>query len=119
MIGYGLSGVLLFGAARFDSRIACLLALCFSVGFLYFAEPAFWATAVHLPGENAGAASGLMNTAGILGGVVSTSLTPVIVKYFRWMTALGSGAAVALACTAAWFVIGRRKLVDVADAALD
>jgi MFS transporter, ACS family, glucarate transporter len=119
MIGYGLSGVLLFGAARFDSRIACLLALCFSVGFLYFAEPAFWATAVHLSGENAGAASGLMNTAGILGGVVSTSLTPVIVKYFGWMTALGSGAAVALACTAAWFVIGRRKLVDVSGAALD
>ncbi len=112
MLGYGLSGLLLFGAAKFDSRIACLLALCLSVGFLYFAEPAFWTMAVHFSGKNAGAASGLMNTAGILGGVVSTSLTPVLVKYFGWMPALGSGAAVALACTGAWFLIGRKRMVD-------
>jgi ACS family glucarate transporter-like MFS transporter len=113
MVGYGLSGVLLFGAARFHNRSACLVALCLSVGFLYFAEPAFWATAVHLSGENAGAASGLMNTAGIVGGIVSTSITPVIVKYFGWMPALGSGAVVAVACTCAWFVIGRKQSVDV------
>jgi ACS family glucarate transporter-like MFS transporter len=36
MVGYGLSGVLLFGAAKFDNRSACLAALCLSVGFLYF-----------------------------------------------------------------------------------
>jgi ACS family glucarate transporter-like MFS transporter len=38
MAGYSLSGVLLFGAAKFDNRSACLAALCLSVGFLYFAE---------------------------------------------------------------------------------
>ena len=112
MTGYGLSGLLLFGAAKFDSRIACLFALCLSVGFLYFAEPAFWTMAVHFSKQNAGAASGLMNTAGILGGVLSTSLTPVLVKHFGWMPALGSGAAVALACAGAWFLIGRKRMVD-------
>jgi ACS family glucarate transporter-like MFS transporter len=116
MVGYGLSGVLLFGAAKFDNRSACVAALCLSVGFLYFAEPAFWATSVHLSGENAGAASGLMNTAGIVGGIVSTSITPVIVKYFGWMPALGSGAVVAIACTCAWFLIGRKQSVDAAGA---
>jgi Mg/Co/Ni transporter MgtE len=49
-----------------------------------------------------------MNTAGILGGIVSTSLTPIIVKYFGWLPALGSGAAVAVACAGLWLVIGRR-----------
>jgi Mg/Co/Ni transporter MgtE len=57
-----------------------------------------------------------MNTAGIVGGIVSTSLTPVIVKYFGWLPALGSGAVVAVACTCVWFVIGRKQSVDASAA---
>lgn len=109
ILGYGLSGVLLFAAAKFNGRLAVIVALCVSVGALYFAEPAFWATAVHLSGENAGAVSGIMNTAGILGGIVSTSLTPVIVKHSGWLAALGSGAVVAVGCSCLWLVIGRRR----------
>ena len=108
IVGYGLSGALLFAAAKFNGRLAVIAALCVSVGALYFAEPAFWATAVHLSKENAGAVSGIMNTAGIVGGIVSTSVTPVIVKYFGWLPALGSGAAVAMTCAGLWLVIGRR-----------
>jgi ACS family glucarate transporter-like MFS transporter len=116
MLGYGLSGALLFAAAKSDSRTAAVAALCLSVGFLYFAEPAFWAIAVYLSGENAGAASGIMNTAGIIGGIISTSLIPVIVKHFGWMPALASGAAVAAACTCAWFMIGQKGLAAPAAA---
>lgn len=108
MIGYGLSGILLFAAAASQNRVASVAALCLSVGFLYFAEPAFWATSLHISGENSGASAGIMNTAGILGGIVSTSLVPVIVKHLGWMPALASGAGVALACTASWLVMGRR-----------
>lgn len=114
IMGYGLSGTLLFVAAKAQNRVVSVAALCLSVGFLYFAEPAFWATAVHLAGEHAGASSGIMNTAGILGGIVSTSLVPVIVKHYGWLAALGSGAAVALACTGAWFVMGRAGFSDPA-----
>jgi ACS family glucarate transporter-like MFS transporter len=112
MLGYGLSGVLLFAAARSGNRLGSVAALCLSVGFLYFAEPAFWAMVLHISGENAGASSGFMNTAGILGGLISTPLVPVIVKHFGWMAALGSGAVVALACTAAWLVIARAGFYD-------
>jgi ACS family glucarate transporter-like MFS transporter len=107
MLGYGVSGILLFAAALTGSRNAALAALCLSIGGLYFAEPAFWVTAVHISEENVGAASGLMNTAGILGGIVSTSLVPILVKHFGWITALTSGAVVALACTASWVVMGK------------
>jgi MFS transporter, ACS family, glucarate transporter len=110
MLGYGLSGLLLFAAAKIDNRAAAVGALCVSVGGLYFAEPAFWATAVHLSGENAGAASGIMNTAGIVGGIASTSITPLIVKHLGWLFALSSGAAAAIACTFVWFAIGERQL---------
>ncbi len=107
MIGYGVSGVLLFTAALAGGRNASVAALSLSIGGLYFAEPAFWATAVHISGENVGASSGLMNTAGILGGIVSTSFVPILVQHFGWITALASGAVVALACTGAWIVMGR------------
>ena len=107
MIGYGVSGILLFTAALAAGRNASLAALCLSIGGLYFAEPAFWATAVHISGENVGASSGLMNMAGIMGGIVSTSLVPVLVQHFGWITALASGAIVAMACTGAWIVMGR------------
>jgi ACS family glucarate transporter-like MFS transporter len=112
MLGYGMSGVLLFAAAKFESRIAAVAALCLSVGFLYFAEPAFWATALHIAEEDAGASSGIMNTAGIVGGIVSTSLVPIIVKHFGWLPALASGAAVALACTCAWLLIGQSAMME-------
>jgi len=112
MIGYGLSGILLFVAAGTESRTVSVAAVCFSVGFLYFAEPAFWATALHISGEHAAASSGVMNTAGILGGIVSTSLVPIIVKHYGWMPALASGAAVAIACTGMWLVIGKAGLSD-------
>lgn len=105
-VGYGLSGVLLFAAAKLNGRAAAVAALCVSVGALYFAEPAFWATAVHLSRERAGTVSGIMNTAGILGGVISTSITPVIVSHFGWIPALASGAAVAIGCTAMWLLLG-------------
>jgi len=107
MIGYGVSGVLLFTAALAGSRTITVAALSLSIGGLYFAESAFWATAVHISGDRAGAASGVMNTAGILGGIVSTSLVPILVKHFGWITALTSGAIVALACTGAWVIMGR------------
>jgi ACS family glucarate transporter-like MFS transporter len=116
MIGYGVSGVLLFAAALAGSRAATMAALSLSVGGLYFAEPAFWATAVHISGERAGASSAIMNTAGILGGIVSTSLVPILVKYFGWITALASGAVVALACTGAWIVMGKAGFgADIAE----
>src|SRR5438552_5615448 len=110
MLGYGLSGLLLFAAAKIDNRAAAVGALCVSVGGLYFAEPAFWAAAAHLSGENAGAVSGIMNTAGIVGGLASTSIVPLMVKHFGWLFALGSGAAVAITCTIIWFAIGGRQL---------
>lgn len=116
MIGYGVSGVLLFAAALAGSRAATMAALSLSVGGLYFAEPAFWATAVHISGERAGASSAIMNTAGILGGIISTSLVPILVKYFGWITALASGAVVALACTGAWIVMGKAGFgADIAE----
>jgi ACS family glucarate transporter-like MFS transporter len=107
MVGYSLAGLLLFVAAYAPARALCVAALCLSVGFLMASEASFWVSATWLAGESGGAVSGVMNTAGILGGILSTSLVPVLVGRFNWLTALGSGTAVAIGCSLVWILIAR------------
>ena len=116
MLGYSASGILLFVAADAASRILAVAALCVSVGALYFAESAFWTAAVYIAGEHAGAASGLMNTAGILGGIASTLLVPVLVQHFGWLAALSSGAVMAIFCSALWWILGHEALLQTKSA---
>lgn len=105
IIGYGLSGILLFLAAYAQSVWLSVAALSLSIGFLMGAESAFWATATLLAGDKVGSLSGVMNTAGIIGGIASTSLMPVLVSRFGWLPGLGSGATMALFCVLLWVVI--------------
>jgi len=104
-IGYTASGALLYLAAAAGERWISVAALCFSIAALMAAEAGFWSYAAHLGREHVGLLSGVMNTAGILGGVVSTSLVPVIVRQFGWLPALASGTVMALLCTGTWFFI--------------
>ena len=109
MFSYTISGVLLFIAAYAPTGATCVAALCLSVAFLMAAEASFWVSATYLAGANAGAVSGLMNTAGIIGGIVSTSLVPLIVAHSNWLVAFGSGTLVALACVLLWILIARQS----------
>ncbi len=109
MAGYSLSGLLLFVAAYASQRSLCIAALCLSVGFLMAAESPFWACATSFSGKHAGTVSGVMNTAGILGGILSTSIIPVLVAHYGWLIALGSGAAMAFFCSLVWIAIGAER----------
>jgi len=103
--GYSLSGVMLFLAAYAPSRSMAVAALSLSIACLMSAESSFWSSAVYLAEGPVGVLSGVMNTAGILGGIVSTSLVPVMVQKFGWTIALASGTLVALACAGLWLFV--------------
>ena len=110
MVGYSASGLLLFAAAYSSQRFICIAALCLSVGFLMAAESPFWACATYFAGkEHAGTVSGVMNTAGILGGIASNLLIPLLVAHFGWLVALSSGAVMAFVCSLIWIAIGNEK----------
>ena len=100
--GYGMSGVMLFLAAYAPARSMAVAALSLSIACLMSAESSFWSSAVYLAEGPVGVLSGFMNTAGILGGIASTSLVPVLAQKFGWAVALGSGKIMALACAAFW-----------------
>ncbi len=80
-------------------------AISFCVALLFSTESSYWSVAIELAQEQAGAASGLMNFAGNLGGVFSTILVPVIVLHFGWLYALSSGSLFALCAAVLWYVI--------------
>jgi MFS transporter, ACS family, glucarate transporter len=111
MTGYMLSGILLLIAAQAHSRLSAVLALCISLASLYLAESSFWTTATAIAGTSAGAVSGFMNTIGIVGGIVSNALVPVLLKHYGhegWIMAFGSGTGMGFFCAALWWILGKR-----------
>ncbi len=105
MLGYGLSGLMLFLAAYARSRSLAVGSLSLSIACLMGAESSFWSSAVYLAEGPVGLLSGIMNTAGIAGGIVSTSLVPVLAQHFGWGVALASGTAMALLCVFLWALV--------------
>jgi len=99
---YGLSGLMLFVAAYARSRSLAVASLSLSIASLMSAESSFWSSAVYLAEGPVGLLSGIMNSAGIAGGIVSTSLVPVLAQHFGWAVALGSGTAMAMFCVCVW-----------------
>ena len=89
-----------------------LSAISLSVALLFSTESSYWSTAIELAREDAGAASGLMNLSGNLGGVLATSFVPLLVIYFGWFYALLSGSVLAVLAAVAWFFIGSESSVD-------
>jgi MFS transporter, ACS family, glucarate transporter len=103
--GYITSGVFLYVAAYSGYQWLCLVGLCVSIASLMAAESGFWSYAAHVAGDHIGLVSGVMNTAGILGGIASTSLVPLLVRSFGWGMALASATGMAFLCAILWVFI--------------
>ena len=111
MIGYGLSGTLLLVAAAVPGRAAAVLALSVSLACMYVAESSFWTTATFIAGDNSSRVAGLMNTVGVVGGILSNTLTPLLVQHFGhtgWLLAFAGGTAVGLLTVVLWWILARR-----------
>ncbi len=105
MAGFLLSALLIFAGARAAHPYLAIAGLSLSVGFLMSTEGAFWSSATEVARSHAGTAGGIMNTAGNLGGVVSTALTPVLVKHFGWVSTFSFCAALAIVGALIWLFI--------------
>jgi MFS transporter, ACS family, glucarate transporter len=105
MGGLSLSAIFLWFGIQAEDPYRAIVWLSLSVGFLLSTESAFWSSSIDLGGANAGAAGGVLNTAGNLGGVVSTVLVPVLIKHWGWNFALGSASALALGGASIWLFV--------------
>ncbi len=100
-----LAAVALFLGARAAEPVTAILCLSLAVGLLMSSEGPFWATVSESAWPHTGAAGGVMNTAGNLAGVVSTALTPLMVKWIGWTGTFLASAAMLLTAGLLWFLI--------------
>ena len=92
---------LVLGALATNGVLAVvLLSICFAS--TQFTEGAYWAGATYSGGRHTSAATGVLNTGGNLGGVISAPLIPVLVDHFGWLIALSTGSIFALASAILW-----------------
>jgi ACS family glucarate transporter-like MFS transporter len=120
IVGLTLAGLCMIFGAMVSNPYLAIAGLALSIGFDQFAEPEFWAATMDVAGSQSGTATGILNMMGNLGGVVSTSMVPILVAKFGWIVALGSGTLFAFVGALIWFTVrcDRPILAPSADAIL-
>jgi MFS transporter, ACS family, glucarate transporter len=100
----GATAAIFWGARAVNPYLAILL-LSIGDGLIYAAHATAWATVIDIARGQSGAISGLMNTGANMGGVVSSTLTPILGAALGWIGALSITAALALGSAILWLLI--------------
>jgi ACS family glucarate transporter-like MFS transporter len=103
--GMTLSAVLLYAGASGAGVAATVAMLSLSLGFAAAAEGPFWSTAIEVSGDDVGAACGILNTGGNLGGMLAPTITPLIAQYFGWAGGLYFGCLIVILSAVTWFFL--------------
>ena len=94
--------------------VLAIVALSLSSGCVNGAEAPFFSSATALGAENPGAAAGVLNLMGNLGGVFSIWLVPVMSQAWGWNGTLLFWAGVCVAAALLWLTVDVREHTDVA-----
>ncbi|HJO03094.1 MAG TPA: MFS transporter [Acidobacteriota bacterium] len=105
LVGLPLVGVFLMLGILADSTPWAIILLTISFSLTQFTEGTFWAGASFVAGKHTYTATGILNTGGNLGGVVSSPLIPIFVGWFGWTGAVGTGAIMAVVSGLLWLGI--------------
>jgi ACS family glucarate transporter-like MFS transporter len=105
-----LSAIFLFFAVRVGNSQIAVGALSLSVASLLSVESIFWASSIQLGGRYPGTSGAIMNTAGNLGGIVSTLAVPLLIQRVGWTIAFGFTGVLAAISAVLWLKIGPRRL---------
>ena len=91
---------------------AAVILLAVAAGFNLFATATVWAVCIDLAPTFSGSLSGLMNTLGTLGGVVSPILTAHIATRWGWPHALDCAALVSMVAGLLWVLVRADENVE-------
>lgn len=105
LLGTCSSGVLLLAGARIHHAPTAIVLLGLAAGCLAFAVVSWWASVNDISAAKSATLSGVMNTAGNIGGMISPILTPWIAENFGWVRALDFAAGVVFCAGALWLFI--------------
>ena len=103
--GMVLSALLLYLGINIANTLLMVALLALALGLAASAEGPFWASAIDAGGRQAGAAGGLLNSVGNVGGLLAPTLTPYLAQHFGWTYGLHFGSLIVLLGAASWFLI--------------
>ncbi len=112
IVGLSLSAILLYLGTNLTVPIAVATLLSLALGFASCSEGPFWASAIDVGGREVGAACGILNTGGNLGGFLAPVVTPYIASHVGWSWGLYFGSMVVMVGVLAWFFIDPTKTVS-------
>jgi len=105
--GLSLAAALVLAGAWLPTPTLAIVALSLSVACLVSCEAPFWTTAAALGREGEGAATGVLNLMGNVGGILSIWLVPLMKDAWGWFAMLAFWATVALMAAALFASTGR------------
>lgn len=104
-IGIGLAAIFIALGTQVSSAGLATVILAGGAGAVYLSQSSFWSITADIGGESAGSVSGVMNMGGQFGGVVTSSLTPVIANHFGWTTSFLVAAGLCVLGALAWLLV--------------
>ena len=107
--GLSLGSLLLYSGTVAPGITTTVLSFSLAIGFASWCEGPFWASAIAGAGEQVGAACGILNTGGNIGGFVAPILTPYIASWAGWSWGLYAGSFMAVIGVVACFLVDPRR----------
>jgi ACS family glucarate transporter-like MFS transporter len=105
ILGLVLSAVVTIIGVELTNTTTSALMLALGLGFAAATDASFWAAAIEVGGRQSGAAGGILNTGGNLGGLIAPVLTPWLAARYGWSWGFYFGCFIVLVGASLWLVI--------------
>jgi len=116
LITLPIAGALLLLTIRVTTPYAAVVALAFAFGAVEINEGAYWAATMRVARADTAAATGVLNTGGNAGGIITQPIVGKLSDAGAWTGAFVTGAVLALIAAAIWLLIdperGRESKVE-------
>jgi MFS family permease len=108
-----IAAVLLAISVNTTALLPMVLMLFATLGLAAATDGPYWVSSSDLGGAHVGAAGGILNTGGNIGGFLGPVLTPLIASRLGWTAALYAGSAVVLVGVLLWLFIDVTKVIGI------
>jgi ACS family glucarate transporter-like MFS transporter len=109
------SAVLLLVGISVSDPVVIVVCFALALAAIGACEGPCWATAIELGGRRGGAAAGIFNTGGNLGGLLAPTLTPWISGRFGWGWGIALGSIACLLGVGLWLGVDPSERVPEPD----
>ena len=109
LVSLPLAGALLLVTVQVDHAYGAVAGLALAFAAVEINEGPYWATTMVAAGTDAGAATGILNTGGNLGGILCQPLVAALSASGHWNAAFETGTVFALVAAAAWLLVNAER----------